>query len=241
MPLAVPAGEVGQSVLRDERALGVIDRVVGKRARRDEPAVGGAVRANDQLERRPRLRRPDVEVPSTAQRSRDGEADPAAHGLLEPDETVADLWRRPDDGELDCGKGDLAAVEVEPGTRDDAASVPAIVDDPTAVDLDPALELVGLSEAIGIPQLVEIVEHLGWRLVVMGDRDPDRELWQPVERSERQPGNRGDGRFDAHHAVAARRVDAGATSATRAARTSPSCSRSSGSTRRPSSSNRVWA
>jgi hypothetical protein len=39
------------------------------------------------------------------------------------------------------------------------------------------LELVGLSEAVGVGPRIEVAEHLARRLVVVGDCDRDRELW----------------------------------------------------------------
>src|SRR5256885_11286435 len=56
----------------------------------DESGLGGPVLTHQQLERRPGRDGADVEVGPADNRSGRGQADPAAHGLREPDPAVTD-------------------------------------------------------------------------------------------------------------------------------------------------------
>jgi hypothetical protein len=130
-----------------------------------------------------------MEVRPAGNRSGHREADPAADGLREPDPAVADFRLGLDHRELDRGERDLLRLELR-SVADQAPAGLAVVDDLVAVDLDPGVKLVGLAKRIPVPKLVEVWNDLRRRLVVVRDRELERDDWDAVERSEGKPGDR---------------------------------------------------
>ena len=110
--------------------------MAGKRTRGDESGLGGPVLTHQQLERRPGRDGADVEVGPADNRSGRGQADPAAHGLREPDPAVTDLRLGLDHRELDRRERDLLGPDLRP-VADQAPAGLTVVDDLSAVDLDP--------------------------------------------------------------------------------------------------------
>jgi hypothetical protein len=68
----------------------------------------------------------------------------------------------------------------------------AIVDHPAILDLDPSLEVVGLSEPVGTAQSLEIalLQRVRRRLIVAADAEIERD---PRHALDRFRGNPGDG------------------------------------------------
>src|SRR5215212_393819 len=238
--LAVQRAVLRAPVLAEQAAVGAVDRVAREWARVHEPGVCGAVGAQHELERRPGSRGADAEVWLPGDGTRHGEADAPAHRLREADMARVRIRFGADDREFEGGKRDLLCGDVERTSREAAAAVPE-ADDLAPDDLNPRAELVRLAEPVRSAELFEVAEHLRRRLVVVGDGDAERQARHRVEGAERHPRDRGDRGLDAHQPVAASSVGAGAASATSAMTTSRSWSRISGSTSRPSSSNRDGA
>jgi hypothetical protein len=69
--------------------------------------------------------------------------------------------------------------------------------DPAVVDLDEGAQLVRLAEAVARPELLEIVDPVRRRLVVVGDAELERDLRRAADGLGRNPGHGGDGRFEA--------------------------------------------
>src|SRR4029079_16482977 len=101
-------------------------------------------------------------------RARRRDAHPAADRLHEPRRRrrylrlLLDVWHlhrwEPDRRRTDA-HGRLADVPL--------AQV-AGRDDPPFLDIDVSAQLVGLAEPIARPQRIEIIDMIGWRLVVVG-------------------------------------------------------------------------
>ena len=72
----------------------------------------------------------------------------------------------------------------------------AVADDPSVLDLDERPELVRLAEPIRPAKLLEVVELVGRRLVVVGHAHLERDLREAGDGLRRDPGDRRDGRFD---------------------------------------------
>ena len=92
----------------------------------------------------------------------------------------------------------VARSDAEPEGRG-AHQAPALVagvDDATVVHLDPADEAVGEAEAVGGSEGFEVLDHIGWRIVVVGEPGAEDRLVQAGHRFGRDPAEAGDARFD---------------------------------------------
>ena len=64
------------------------------------------------------------------------------------------------------------------------------------------LEPVGQPESVGCLEFVQVTEHVRWRRIVVCDAEkPECQAVEPLSRSLRDPGQRGDRRTDAHGAL----------------------------------------
>jgi hypothetical protein len=72
------------------------------------------------------------------------------------------------------------------------------VHDAAAFNLDPGLQPVGEPEPVLGGQLLQVAEHLGWRRIVVGDAEPERQAVESLHCSLGDPRQRGDRGFDAH-------------------------------------------
>jgi hypothetical protein len=70
---------------------------------------------------------------------------------------------------------------------DVAAAAVAVVDDLAVLHLDPSAEFVGEAEPVGEPQLLEVLDHVGWGVVVVGHARLERHLRQAGDRLRRDP------------------------------------------------------
>ena len=84
---------------------------------------------------------------------------------------------------MDGGEPDRRRSEAHGRGADRAAAEVAAVDDPAVLDLDERPQLVGLAEAVGPAQLLEVARSdlVGWRLVVVGDAELERDLGQAFD------------------------------------------------------------
>ena len=74
------------------------------------------------------------------------------------------------------------------GCRTDVALAEmAEPDDAAVLDVDECTELVRLAEAVIPAPGVEIVEHVRWRLVVVGEARLERQLGESLDRLGRDP------------------------------------------------------
>jgi hypothetical protein len=72
------------------------------------------------------------------------------------------------------------------------------VDDVPVLDLDPGLEPVGIADAAGPDELVQVAEHLGWWRIVVGDAELKRQTKESLHGSLRDPRHRGDRGLKSH-------------------------------------------
>jgi hypothetical protein len=71
-----------------------------------------------------------------------------------------------------------------------------VPDDPSVLDVDVRPELVRLAKPIRPAKLLEVLELIGRRLVVVGDAHLERDLREAGDGLRRDPGDRRHGRFD---------------------------------------------
>ena len=90
----------------------------------------------------------------------------------------------------------IAAGPEPNGRRTDAAPAEvALPDDPAVLDLDVRSELVGLAEAVGGAERLEVVDAVGRWLVVVGDTHVERDPGHALDGLRRDPRDRGNARF----------------------------------------------
>jgi hypothetical protein len=79
--------------------------------------------------------------------------------------------------------------------------------DPITVDLDPRPQVVGEAEPVSGLQGAEVVDAIGWRVVVVGDADLEGHPHGAGDRLGGDPRERDHAAFDAHpdHLAPARR------------------------------------
>ena len=119
--------------------------------------------------------------------ARGGHPGATAGGLGEAPPTVAALGLVLDVGEGDRLEDVAQAADAHRGAPDPAAPAVAGVGDPSRpVHLHPGREMVGETEAVRFPQLVEVPENIGRRLVVVGHPGVEGQAGAP------QHGFRGD-------------------------------------------------
>jgi hypothetical protein len=70
----------------------------------------------------------------------------------------------------------------------------AVVDHPAILDLDPSLEVVGLTEPVGIAQTLEIalLQTVRRRIIVATDAELEGDLRHALDRFRGNPGDCGD-------------------------------------------------
>ena len=100
------------------------------------------------------------------------EAHPAADGLHEAGRRAVDLRLGPDVGQLYRGEAERGRPDLHGRRADVALAEMAGVDDSAVLDLDERAQLVRFAEAVARPELLEIIEMIGRRLVVVGDTEP---------------------------------------------------------------------
>ena len=99
------------------------------------------------------------------------------------------------------GERDARRSVADPGHIDAATAGLTRVNDASVFHLDPGLEPVGQPESVGRLQFVQVAEDIGWRRIVVRDVEkPECQAMEPLSRSLRDPGQRGDRRTDAHGA-----------------------------------------
>ena len=162
--------------------------------------VGGAVGPNRERERRPRRRRVDSEERTALHSPRRREAGAAAHGLGEAHLPVTNLglWLQGLEGNSLENK--VLGPETEGRRADEPAAFMAVTDDLAVLDLDPGLELIRLSKAIGVAQPLEVslLEPIRRGLVVMADSELERDLGHALDGFRGNPGDGSDRRLDTH-------------------------------------------
>ena len=198
--LAIPGLEVDRPGLGGEVPVLVIDPVARERARSHDLVLGGPVRADRQRERRPRRGGVDAEKRPAADSPRRREPRATADGLHEPDRVVSNFRLRTKYIESYSRNREVLDPQSERRRADETPAFLAVTDDLPVVHLDPGLELVCLTEAVGVAQLLEVtfLQAVGRGLVVLPDPELERQLGHPLDRLGRDPGNRCDGRLDAH-------------------------------------------
>lgn len=74
----------------------------------------------------------------------------------------------------------------------------AVVHDLAVLHLDERMQVVRLAEGVGLGHRLEVIDDVGWRLVVMGDAHRERNLGQPFYGFRRDPRYGCDGRLEPH-------------------------------------------
>ena len=172
----VPGGEVDQPALRGELAVTAVDPVPRERARAGELVGRGSVGPEREREGGPGEWRGDLDEGRASDPPGRGHTGPAAARLDERDRMAGRGHVRVEVGERDRLEDRLAAADLQGGRSDLAAAGLTEVDDPPVLDLDPGSQLVREAKAVGPAQLVEVVDHVGRRLVVVRNPDLEREL-----------------------------------------------------------------
>lgn len=132
--------------------------------------------------------------------ARRGHARPAPRGLDEPRPGAvgSDLGLTLEVGERHRREAGRARSEPQDGGTDEALGGVAAVDNAAVLHFDPRLEPVGEAEAVGEPQVVDVVEDVGLRRVLVAHAHFERELGHPLNGFGRDPGDRRDRGGDAH-------------------------------------------
>ncbi len=98
--------------------------------------------------------------------------------------------------EGDGGERGPSDAEPQRGGAHEAPAFVAGVDDLAVDHLDPSDELVGEAEAVGRSEGFEVVDHVGWRIVVVGEAGAEDRLVEAGHRFGRDPAQARDARFD---------------------------------------------
>ncbi len=129
-------------------------------------------------------------------RPRRRQAHPAADRLDEADGRVADLGLGLDVGQLDRGEAHGGRPDPDGRRADVSLAEMTGAHDPPVLDLDERAQLVRLAEPVARPEILEAVQPVGRRVIVVGDPELEGDLRRPGDRLRRDPGHRGDGRLE---------------------------------------------
>ena len=178
-----PVGVVGQAGLVRQAAVGVVDPVPGELAGPGDRVLGPAVGVQGERQRGPHQRRLPLDEGPPAHRPGHGHGRPAAGGLDEAHPRLTPLGLALDVGQRDRLEGVAQADQLELGHAHQPAAVVAAAGDAAGVvDLDPGPQHVREAEPVRRPQLLDVGEPGGRRVVVV--REPG---------VERRPAGAGDG------------------------------------------------
>ena len=146
----------------------VVDPVAGEPAGADERPLGPAVGMQGERERGPGEWSLPLDERCPADAAGGGHPGATTGGLCEAPPTVAALRLVLDVWEGDRLEHVAQAADADRCAPDLATTRVAGVGDPSRpVHLHPGREVVGEAEAVGFPQLVEVPENVGGRLVVV--------------------------------------------------------------------------
>jgi len=166
---AVPVAKVGQPRLGRQVVVGAVDPVPGEFARPEDFEFGGTVAVQREAQRRPHQGCLPLDVRAAPDPPRGGEAGPTSRRLDESDRTLAHVRRLLEDGE----RHRLELV-MEPGhshrrRSHEAAPEVTAPGHPAVLDVHPRRQDIGEAEPIGHPQVLEVLDVVGRRLVVVGE------------------------------------------------------------------------
>jgi hypothetical protein len=199
--LAPPGVVVDEAGLGDELAAVVVDPVPGKGAGTGQLVLAGAVGVDGQGEGGPGHWSLDLDEWLVADPAGGGKPGPSARGLGKAHPGGGLLRLGSQVGHGDRGERDARRPVADPGHVDTATAGLTRVNDASVVHLDPGLEPVGQPEPVGCLEFVQVTEDIGWRRIVVCDaEEPECQAVEPLSRSLRDPGQRGDRRTDAHGA-----------------------------------------
>ena len=111
----------------------------------------------------------------------------SADGLHETGRCRGELDGPADIVERNSSKGGLPEADRNSGGAHQASALVARVDDVAVDDLDPSDELIGEAKPVGGAERLEILDHVGGRIVVVGEPRPEDRLVQPGDRLGRDP------------------------------------------------------
>ena len=193
----VPLLEVGEAGLLGELAGVVVDPVPGERARPRQVEARRAVDADRHAERRPDRRALELHERWVADAPRGRDRRAPARGLHEADRRRRDVRVALELGEADGLERRLLAEAHCRRPHHRAAGV-AVVDDRAALDFYPRAQTVREAEPVGRAQALEVVDHVGRRVVVVRDSHLERQLRHARHSFRRDPRDGRHRRLDAH-------------------------------------------
>ena len=193
--LVEPGREIDDAGLLDETPVIVVDPMARERARAEQAVVRRPICTDRQLERRPRERRPELDIRLPRHGTRRRETHPTSDGLDEPDRRWSDLRVLLDIRHVHGRKADRSGPDPHGCRANVSAAEIAVADDPAILDIDERPELVGFAETVGLAQVLEVDEPIRWRLVVVGHTELEGDLRQAFDRLGWDPRHCGDTRL----------------------------------------------